>query len=178
MQLKFFAELTILIATVIFFQFEVDELNNELHKLRDIIKDARIKEEVGKVLKKHGDVVHEEIDALVKENFSALIVTCVMSYSGLVKQFLGRIYSRLTHRQYTLDHTHVLEWLNAIFTTVWLFKSLIYAFDRNDGFHLNIHLNEDKRTRISSVGKQGQIETEESSHGRHLDDHLNQGPTI
>ena len=50
MQLKFFAELAILIATVIYFQFEVDELNNKLHRLRDIIKDARTKEEVGKVL--------------------------------------------------------------------------------------------------------------------------------
>ena len=178
MQLKFFAELAILIATVIYFQFKVDELNNELHRLRDIIKDARTKEEVGKVLEKHGDVVHEEIDALVKENFSALIVTCIMSYSGLVKQFLGRIYSRLTHRQYTLDHTHILEWFNAIFTTVWLYKSLIYAFDQNDGFHLNIHLNEDQRTGTSSLGKQGQIEPEKSSHGRHLDNHLNEGPTI
>ena len=50
MQLKFFAELAILIATVIYFQFEVDELNNKLHRLRDIIKDARTKEEVEKVL--------------------------------------------------------------------------------------------------------------------------------
>jgi hypothetical protein len=178
MQLKFIGELTILIATVIFFQFEVNELNNELHRLRDIIKDARTFEEVGEVLRKHGDVVHKEIDALVKENFLALIVTCIMSYSGLVKQLLGRIYSRLTFRQFKLDHTHIIEWTNAIFTTVWLYKSLIYAFEKNDGFNLSIHLKEDQRTGMSSLGKQRQIEPEKSSHGRHLDDHLNEDPTI
>ena len=85
-----------------------------------------------------------------------------MSYSGLVKQLLGGIYSRLTHRQFTLDHTHILEWLNAIFTTVWLFKSLMYAYDQNDGFHLNIYLDSDKK----------------NHNGRDLEDPLDEGRTM
>ena len=91
-------ELLLSIAAVIYFQYRVDNINGELHRLREhvsLLKNVDSLEAVEKALGESSAELRKDISELILTTFEGLAVACV-SYSFVLKQLMGYIYSRLT----------------------------------------------------------------------------------
>ena len=80
MQLKFYTELAISIAAVIYFQYRVDGINSELHRLRDHaakLRDVDSLRAVEQALGESAEEIRKDISDLIIMTFEALAAACI-----------------------------------------------------------------------------------------------------